>query len=404
MLFSTIKLTLHKNFKTMNHIISRISRCTFIASCILFAASCSKGKFHVTGTISDAKDSVLYFENMSLDGPVVVDSVKLDADGSFSFSGEPVGAPEFYRLRIARNIINVSIDSTETVELKASYPTMAVSYEVKGSDNCEKIRELAILQNKLLNDAIAIGGLPSLSVKQSADSIDRLVEVYKEKVKRDYIFKEPGKAYAYFALFQALGNRLIFNPRESQEDIRVFAAVATSWDTYYPEAERGKNLHNIAIEGLKTMRIIEAQKQGPVIDISKVGVSNIIDISLIDNKGSRRALSDLKGKVVLLDFHAFAMDGSTQRIMKLREVWNKYHDRGLEIYQVSVDPDEHFWKTQTAALPWINVHDGDNLQSQYLQRYNVGSIPTFFLIDRSNSLYKRDAQIQDLDKEIEGLL
>lgn len=163
----------------MNHIISRISRCTFIASCILFAASCSKGKFHVTGTISDAKDSVLYFENMSLDGPVVVDSVKLDADGSFSFSGAPVGAPEFYRLRIARNIINVSIDSTETVELQASYPTMAVSYEVKGSDNCEKIRELAILQNKLLNDAIAIGGLPSLSVKQSADSIDRLVEVYK---------------------------------------------------------------------------------------------------------------------------------------------------------------------------------------------------------------------------------
>ena len=223
-------------------------------------------------------------------------------------------------------------------------------------------------------------------------------------MKRDYIFKEPGKAYAYFALFQALGNRLIFNPRESQEDIRVFAAVATSWDTYYPEAERGENLHNIAIEGLKTMRIVEAQKQGPVIDISKVGVSNIIDISLIDNKGSRRALSDLKGKVVLLDFHAFAMDGSTQRIMKLREVWNKYHDRGLEIYQVSVDPDEHFWKTQTAALPWINVHDGDNLQSQYLQRYNVGSIPTFFLIDRSNSLYKRDAQIQDLDKEIESLL
>ena len=76
----------------------------------------------------------------------------------------------------------------------------------------------------------------------------------------------------------------------------------------------------------------------------------------------------------------------------------------LEIYQVSIDPDEHFWKTQVAALPWVNVHDNDNLDSQYLRRYNVGSIPTFFLIDRSNSLYKRDAQIKDLDKEIESLL
>ncbi|MEE1152736.1 MAG: TlpA disulfide reductase family protein, partial [Prevotella sp.] len=167
---------------------------------------------------------------------------------------------------------------------------------------------------------------------------------------------------------------------------------------------RGKNLHNIALEGMKNMRIMKAQSQGPVIDMNKVGVSNIIDISLIDNKGKRRNLTDLKGKVVLLDFHAFAAEGSTLRIMKMREVYNKYHDRGLEIYQVSIDPDEHFWKTQVAALPWVNVHDNDNLDSQYLRRYNVSSIPTFFLIDRSNSLYKRDAQIKDLDKEIESLL
>lgn len=388
----------------MKKILSRITRCTLLAACALTIASCQQNKFHVNGNITDAKDSVLYFENMSLDGPVVLDSVKLGEDGAFSFSGESAGAPEFYRLRIARNIINVSIDSTETVEFKASYPTMAVQYEVKGSDNCEKIKELSILQNKLLNDALAIERNPSLSVKQSADSINSLVETYKEKVKLNYIFKEPGKAYSYFALFQALGNRLIFNPRENQEDIRVFAAVATSWDTFYPEAERGQNLHNIALEGLKTLRIIESQKQGPAIDMSKVGVSNIIDISLIDNKGQRRNLTDLKGQVVLLDFHAFAMDGSTQRIMQLREVYNKYHSRGLEIYQVSVDPDEHFWKTQTAALPWVCVHDADNLQSQYLQRYNVGSVPTFFLIDRSNALYKRDIQIKNLDAEIESLL
>ena len=281
---------------------------------------------------------------------------------------------------------------------------MAVRYEVKGSDNCEKIKELSILQNQLLNQAIAIEKSPVLSIKQSEDSIESIVEAYKDYVKRNYIFKEPGKAYSYFALFQALGNRLIFNPRSSHEDIRVFAAVATSWDTFYPEAERGKNLHNIALEGMKNMRIMKAQSQGPVIDMNKVGVSNIIDISLIDNKGKRRNLTDLKGKVVLLDFHAFAAEGSTQRIMKMREVYNKYHERGLEIYQVSIDPDEHFWKTQVAALPWVNVHDNDNLDSQYLRRYNVSSIPTFFLIDRSNSLYKRDAQIKDLDKEIESLL
>ncbi len=388
----------------MNKIISRITRCTLFAACALSIASCQQNKFHVSGNITDAKDSVLYFENMSLDGPVVLDSVKLGEDGAFDFSGDAVTAPEFFRLRIARNIINVSIDSTETVEFTASYPTMAVKYEVKGSDNCEKIKELSILQNQLLNQAIAIEKSPVLSIKQSEDSIESIVEAYKDNVKRNYIFKEPGKAYSYFALFQALGNRLIFNPRSSHEDIRVFAAVATSWDTFYPEAERGKNLHNIAIQGMKDVRIMENQMAERQIDASKVSVNGCINLSLTDNKGVVRNLTDLKGKVVLLDFHLFANRESTKRIMMLRDLYNKYHAAGLEIYQVSVDPDEHFWKTSTAGIPWICVRDEDGIQGQSLASYNVQSIPTFFLIDRNNTLQARDAQIKDIDAAIKSLL
>lgn len=388
----------------MNHIISRIARCTAVVALVVAFASCQQNKFHVTGNITDAQDSVLYFENMSLDGPVILDSVKLSSDGSFDFSGEKPGAPEFYRLRIKSSIINVCIDSTETVEFKASYPTMAVKYEVTGSENCAKIKELSLMQVSLLNQIIALNKDNSISMAQAADSINSLVVAYKEKVKLNYIFKQPNMAYSYFALFQAIGNQLIFNPQKNKEDARVFAAVATSWDTYYPEAERGLNLHNIAIEGLKTQKILQAQEEGPSIEASKVTVSEIIDVPLIDNHGNRRSLTELKGKVVLLDFHTFASKISTKRIMMLRELYNKYHAQGLEIYQVSVDPDEHFWKTQTAALPWINVHDPDNIESQYLARYNVQSIPTFFLISRANSLYKRDAQIKDIDAEIKSLL
>ncbi len=375
-----------------------------MAMAVLAMASCSEKKFHVEGTIANAKDSVLYLENVGIEEINVVDSVKLDGEGNFNFACAQNDAPEFYRLRIADQIINVSIDSTETVTIKTKYPQMATQYEVSGSENCEKIKELALKQIDLQQRVMAIQRDPALTIDQSNDSILRIINDYKNDVKMNYILKEPNRSYAYFALFQTLGNMLLFNPRSNKDDIKVFAAVATSWDTYHPGAERGTNLHNIAIEGMKNMRIMKAQSQGPVIDMNKVGVSNIIDISLIDNKGKRRNLTDLKGKVVLLDFHAFAAEGSTLRIMKMREVYNKYHDRGLEIYQVSIDPDEHFWKTQVAALPWVNVHDNDNLDSQYLRRYNVGSIPTFFLIDRSNSLYKRDAQIKDLDKEIESLL
>ena len=369
----------------------------------LTLVACSKEQFHIKGTVTEAKDSVLYFENMSLDGAVVMDSVKLDETGSFTFSGDAVEAPEFYRLRIANQIINLSIDSTETVEVKASYPSMGFNYEVKGSENCNRIKELAQKQINLQNLAIALQRDNNLSLEAANDSILRLVEAFKDDVKRNYIYKEPMMASSYFALFQTLGNMLIFNPRESKEDIKAFAAVATSWDTYYPHALRGQNLHNIAIEGMKNVRILEGRRQQSI-ELSQIATSSIIDIEQQDNKGNIRRLSDLKGKVVILDFHVFATKESTARIMKLRDVYNKYHAQGLEIYQVSLDSDEHFWKQQTAALPWISVRLPEGLESSELVQYNIQDLPTFFLIDKTNSLHKRDIQIKDLDKEIQSLL
>ena len=387
----------------MKKTFSSLCLCT-LALMAAMLTSCNNKKFHINGTVTEAKDSVLYLENMSLDGPVVVDSVKLDDKGAFSFSGKAPDAPEFYRLRIAGQIINLSVDSTETVDVKASYPSMATGYTVDGSAECATIRELALKQIDLQNRVIAVQNNPNLGYDLTRDSIGKLVAAYKEDIKRNYIYKAPMRTSSYFALFQTLGNMLIFNPRENADDVKVFAAVATSWDTYHPDALRGKNLHNIAIEGMKNVRIMRNKMAAQNIDASKVNVSNIIDISLLDNQGNRRSLTDLKGKVVMLDFHVFGSNGSTKRIMEMRELYNKYHDRGFEIYQVAFDPDEHFWKTQTAALPWISVRDPQGLQSQNLAAYNVSSIPTFFLIDRNNEVKKRDSQITDIDAEINALL
>ena len=370
----------------------------------LTIASCSDNKFTVEGQIGNAKDSVLYFENVGLEGINVLDSVKLSDDGEFAFHQEAPGAPEFYRLRIADQIINVSIDSTEAVQIKGTYPNMAADYTVSGSENCEKIRELALKQMDLQSRAIAIQKDPSLTIDRANDSIQSIINAYKDEVKRNYIYKEPMKAYSYFALFQAIGNYLIFNPKSNKDDIKAFAAVATSWDTYYPHAERGQNLHNIAIEGMKNQRIIESQNRDIQVDANKVSEAGVLDIALLDNKGQERHLTDLKGKVVLLDFHIFALEDSPARIIRLRELYNKYQQQGFEVYQVSLDPDEHFWKQQTAALPWINVRDADGVNSQRLTLYNIQAVPDYFLIDRGNNLVKRAAQIKDLEAEIKKLL
>ena len=372
--------------------------------------SCNNKKFHINGNITEATDSMLYLENLSLNGPVKIDSVKLGEDGSFAFDENAMDSitPEFYRLRIANQSINLSIDSTETIKVKASYPQMSYKYEVEGSENCSKIKDLSLKQMILQSNINGIMKSPNIGIDSVDVIVARMLDAYKQDIKVNYIFKEPMKASSYYALFQTIQlgnvNSLIFNPRNNKDDVRVFAAVATSWDTYYPGAERGKNLHNIAIEGMKDIRIIENQRAQQQIDASKVSVNGCIDLAMEDSKGQVRRLTDLKGKVVLLDFHLFASSESTKRIMMLRELYNKYHAAGLEIYQVSVDPNEHFWKTSTAALPWICVRDEGGIQGQSLQLYNVQNIPTFFLIDRSNTLKARDAQIKDIDEAIKNLL
>lgn len=369
--------------------------------------ACNEKKFHIDGTITGATDSTLYFENMSLDGAVKIDSAKLSEDGTFAFEGTAPTAPEFYRLRIAGQFINIAVDSTETINIKAQYPQMATQYEVSGSEDCQRIKELSLMQSSLQAQVNAIARNPELGAQAAADSVSRIVEAYKTRVKTEYIFKAPMKASSYFALFQTIyaGGQpvLLFNPRTSEQDIKVFGAVATSWDTFYPNEKRGENLHNIAIEGMKDVRYLRSQQQAEEIEASKVNTSGILDFTLTDNTGAARSLSSLKGNVVLLDFHLFADQNSMKRIMSLRELYNKYHAQGFQIYQVAIDGDEHFWKTQTAALPWISTRVDDNTSS-VLQIYNVQQVPTFFLLDRSCNVVKRDAQIKDIDAEIKALL
>ncbi|MBO4822495.1 MAG: redoxin domain-containing protein [Prevotella sp.] len=373
-----------------------------VAATLLLAA-CGNASFKVEGNITDANDSILYLENMALDGPQVVDSVKLDATGAFSLSASASeDAPEFYRLRIGQQIVNFCIDSMDVVKVKASYPSMMSDYEIDGGDSNQKIKQLSLMQIQLQAVANQILRAPNLSAKAVEDSVLNVVNAYKKEVMANYIYKEPMKPYSYFALFQGIvvGNSymMVFDPRRDVEDVKPYSAVATQWDTYHPNSARGKNLHNITIEAAKTRKIVKARNEGIMVDADKVSEANLIDIVLNDNKGVKRSLTSLKGQVVLLDFHIFAAEGSQARIMALRELYNKYHDRGLEIFQVSFDQDDHFWKTQTAALPWISVRDDQGVSNVYL--YQKQTLPVNYIISRDNQVVMGPQQIKDLEADI----
>ena len=358
-------------------------------------------KFKVQGEVTGAEDKTLYLEASSLGGIVMLDSVKLGANGGFSFAEVRPESPEFYRLRMDGKVINFVVDSTETVSVKADAAKFATDYAIEGSENNSKIKELVLLQAELQQkvDKLAQSKMPA---GLAQNQLTAMVKEYKEKVKRNYIFAAPNKPYAYYALFQTLNGYMIFDPLASKDDIKCFQAVATSLNNAYPHADRSRNLYNMVIKGLKNTRV---PKQEEVeIDPSIVKEAGVIDIQLKDLNGKVRSLTELKGKVVLIDFTVYNNAMSAAHNLALRELYTKYQAKGLEIYQVSLDADEHFWKTSADNLPWVCVRDAAGIYSQYVSLYGVQGLPSVFLVDRNNELSARGENIEDLEAAIRKLL
>ena len=195
---------------------------------------------------------------------------------------------------------------------------------------------------------------------------------------------------------------MIFDPLNSKEDVKCFAAVATSLNNSYPHANRSKNLYNIVIKGMKNTRT--PQQKTLEIPQGKVLETGVIDVVLRDLKGNLRKLSDLKGKVVLLDFTIYQSAVSSAHNFTLRDLYNKYASQGFEIYQVSLDADEHFWKSSVDNLPWICVRDANGVYSTIASIYNVKQVPAYFLVNRNNDLSARGENLKDLDAAIKALL
>ena len=381
----------------------------YIYSIILGAltlSACDKGpQLTVGGTIEGAADSVLYLAHCSLDGIHNVDSVTLAGNGSFTLrAAAPSGCPDFYVLRSGRHIINLTADSSETITVRAKLASMERDYEVEGNEGCKLLKEICQKRQQLQARLVKIEKNEDMYPGDMIDSVNNLIAAYKEDMKQSYIYSKPSSAAAYFAVCQDItdlrGTFKLFNPLSERTDVKCYATVATAWDAAYPEADRTEQLCNMAIKGMNNTAA--PQQSVLEVDEDKVAETGIIDITLPDVNSKMRSVSELKGKVVMIDFTLFGAQQSAQRTRLMRSLYEKYHSRGLEIYQISLDEDVHFWKFSCDNLPWICVHETDGSASRI---YNVNALPTFFLVNRDNEIVTRsDFMEGSLEENILKLL
>lgn len=376
---------------------------TVLGLCMfLFSACNNSSDFTVKGVVAGADGQLMYLENVGISNVVTLDSVKLAPGGKFKFTEKRPEYPDFYRLRLNNQLINFAVDSTETISFVADAGTFATSYSVEGSENSKAIKAITLAQ---LDANQAISRLrKEYEDKMISDTTYRMkvlaaADAYKE-VARKYIYSAPMSTAAYFALFQQIDGLLFFDLYD-RKDVKAYGAVATSYNHTYPESPRSKHLYNLTLQSMKVLRA-----QRPV-DYSNVETKEIsfLDIELPDVRGEVVKLSTVApGKVVLINFTAYQTEWSPALNMALGELYTKYHDQGLEIYQVSLDSDFHFWRNGASNLPWVTVHDPQSVYSQVAGLYNVKQLPALFILDRKGNLVKRVEDVKKLEADVKAVL
>jgi len=275
----------------------------------------------------------LYFEFFGLSNTSIIDYVVLDESGKFKFKAPLPEYPDFYRLRLDRQRLFLAVDSQVHINIKASAEAFSTGYRVSGSDYCVQMQELALLQSNTRRQYDSIQALfnnKEIEEKAYIDLVLNCIDEHKKQA-QGYIFSKPASPVAYFALFQRIHKLLIFDPF-SEKDNRHFAAVATAWNVHYPHSERTRQLVNLTMQGMSSIRKQRITPQDiPIIEIYAL---KYFEINLPNVFGQNIPLSSLEGKVILLDFTAFQANYSAARTIEMRELYNRYELYGFEIYQV----------------------------------------------------------------------
>ena len=365
-------------------------------------SSCKQhNKFYITGSVKDANGQMLYLEHSGLLKTTVLDSIRLRPNGSFKFKSDRPVYPDFYRIRLGRKVITFSVDSCEEITFDANSTNFATDYKVSGSATSSQIQKLrkSVMNIQIL--ANALNSTMDASVQNAKIAvIEKAILAHKEMAQR-IILQNPRSNAAYFAIYQKVNDTYLFSPYDKSDRV-YFAAIATSFNTFMPEYERSKNIYALVLDAIRTDRKAKDKIAWDKI-LANQG-TGYINIVLPDKNNVESKLSSLIGNVILIDFSAYELKQSVDYTFSLRELYTKYHKRGFEIYQISLDQNKEFWLQSTKNIPWICVRDLNGPDTKFAVSYNISDLPTSFLMDRKGNIIARNLGFDELKKAIEKYL
>lgn len=389
----------------LNYCTMKDNNLIYISSAVLaLLCSCQSDRSRqvtISGVVNDAEGTELILEHLGSGRPTALDTVKLAADGKFSFTATREAGPDFFNLRLGDQMISLVTDTLGTpLHITTNGARFATDYVVEGSDQNMRLKEAAQEVSRLrrqIADVAAAYNRHDVDAETFRDSVYNVVDRYKKQALTTYIYVNPTDPVAYYLLFQTVGGVALFDPYNT-DDNRAYGAIATGWKYNYSASPRCTHLEKLTMEGRAAR--LQAARQAQVADSlvqSKVSERNYFDLTLPNNLDQQISLSSLvdAGKVVVLDFTAYSLPASVGHNMKLAELYRQYGSDGLAIYQICLDQDVNFWKTSADNVSWTVVRDPEvrfnngQVYSYPASLYNVQQLPMSYIFNRAGEIASR---------------
>ncbi len=372
---------------------------------VLLAIACNDdSRYVIQGRISNAEGRYIYLDELKLTSTVNIDSVKLNKEGEFKFQGN-VSYPTFFLLRLSenrKNFVTLLVDSAEHVEVTGDAANFSRDYMVKGSEGSALVQQLNRQLSKTKHKLDSIRSLQvSFRNEVGYEKKREQWEAEYEKVRqgqinysRKFVESHPFSMANVLALYQKFDDDTYVI-----QDLQSLKVAASALNSFFPESEHVKALY------ANTTKLMREERNARINRFIQQEGQNSPDIVLPNPEGKKVALSSFRGKYVLLQFWSSVDRGS--RIMNpvLVELYEKYHSRGFEIYQVSTDTNRYDWLNAIDAdgLTWPNVGDmeGSNLA---VRTFNVTELPFNYLLDKEGNIIGKNMTGPTLDKTLGKLL
>lgn len=121
------------------------------------------------------------------------------------------------------------------------------------------------------------------------------------------------------------------------------------------------------------------------------GKAYLSDIILKNEKSGKEHVFDTTAKINMLVFWASWCNPCRREVPNLKEIYLKYHTKGLSITSISIDNNEKSWQNALAVekMPWKQLITNDSAKNLYELEYDISSIPVIVLIDKKKEVIQR---------------